>query len=1452
MLGAFFTISGISSSLESAVLEQTQALTPGMQAASTVRLVDINAGTTAAKTFFADGTTSAGVTAYFNNVDPDLTGSCSTFASDRQQIRSEISSNGTSTGSPTGNQVLVPVNLCISVGSVPWTGAGYTVTAQTTSAGGYSIEAIQRITGGLSGGFSGTDVSTPALNTSTVTEMQPAAGNPAVPSGASAQPAAPANPVTTEPVDAVTGAYLYQHADVMTGGGVFPYALPFARNYSSAANLTDLGLGNGWANGYGIAAARSSDPYRGIGFAAPVGAPAAIAASADMGENSAIDAAAAVAAIYVSQDLLNGALAAKPMTVAWMVNRWLTDQLTNNAVMVTWPATSEEFTFLPHADGRSSVTYSAPIGSAVVLTGSAPDQYGNYTTFTYRNKDQSRLDFAPLGSAGNGQIAGWTFPDGMNVSFAYNYSHDSKSYLTKVSNNLGRSLTLAYNGAHLATVTDDTGRQISYAYDGSNDLTGVTDPLGNQTTFAYDNAGRLLRIFYPALPGSAFVTNTYDALGRVSQQQNAEGNSSSFYLAGSRSELVDAAGDRHITYQTPGGRVIKDAFVLSGSFGDVFNDTAQQNGVVDVSSSQYDGVGRLILATLPEGGTTAYQWSHNLKQNVVEVTQNPKPGAPLSPLVTHYAYDPIYNKPTSITDPLGLVTVMSYEAATGNLASVVADAGGSGQFNATTRFTYNAFGQVVSATDPLGTVTQYSYDGFGNPTTIVRDVGTGRLNQTTAMAYDALGDVVSRTDPDGNVTTNLWDADRQLVQVTAPPAPLALVTALSYDANGQLLQTQQSANGAVQATTQSSWTPSGKLASTTDTNGNVTRYAYDAADRLAQITDAAQRVTTYAYDAMSRRTRTFNPAIQSGALVTLGYTPDGLLASRADADNHTTNYTYDRFNRLSVTTYPDSSTETLGYDANGNVLTRQTRKGDTIHFTYDTLNRLATKAAPGEATATYGYDLAGRMTSVGDTSAAVTAPSTTASYKTTTTYDALNRPLVVGWSPAAAQTTPTASAVTFRHGYDPTNRRIRQTATDNSWWSYPSNPSTTTIAYTANNLNQYSAVGSVTPTYDANGNLTYDGNFTYGYDAESRLISIKQGGTTVATYAYDAQGRRKSKTVGSTTTLYVTDTDNREVLEYDGSTGATQRWYSFGQGPDAVLNQLNVAAGTRETMLPDIQGSIIGTLNSGGALTKTGYQPFGENPAVLTGTYRYTARRFDPETAGSTSQPSGLYYYRTRPYSPTLGRFTQPNSIGYAGGSNLYAYVNNDPLNATDPSGQAKVEIRYNPIPITLDIASHSYIVVSESDGSNPTVFRAGPTPGMVGPSASSGSGNSPSSGSASSRSLGWGTIYAQSGPYIPGSLLDYTTSPRASITVINDDLPASYYTQKLQNFESAVNAAAIPYSPLSTNSNAFAAQAIESLGVPRPQAPTLAPGAQTVLPVMPNNAVQNTPSSGGATATGK
>ena len=179
--------------------------------------------------------------------------------------------------------------------------------------------------------------------------------------------------------------------------------------------------------------------------------------------------------------------------------------------------------------------------------------------------------------------------------------------------------------------------------------------------------------------------------------------------------------------------------------------------------------------------------------------------------------------------------------------------------------------------------------------------------------------------------------------------------------------------------------------------------------------------------------------------------------------------------------------------------------------------------------------------------------------------------------------------------------------------------------------------------------------------AENRLISASGAGNS-ASYSYDAQGRRKTKTVNGAKTVFVTDADNREVLEYDGTSGAIQRWYAYGPGSNDVLNQTNVVAGTRAALIPDIQGSIIASLDSGsGNLSKFGYLPYGKS-AGAKAPFGYTAQRVDPET-------NGLYYYRARHYSPLLGRFIQADPIGYSGGSNLYAYVDNDPLNLLDPFG---------------------------------------------------------------------------------------------------------------------------------------------------------------------------------------
>jgi hypothetical protein len=126
------------------------------------------------------------------------------------------------------------------------------------------------------------------------------------------------------------------------------------------------------------------------------------------------------------------------------------------------------------------------------------------------------------------------------------------------------------------------------------------------------------------------------------------------------------------------------------------------------------------------------------------------------------------------------------------------------------------------------------------------------------------------------------------------------------------------------------------------------------------------------------------------------------------------------------------------------------------------------------------------------------------------------------------------------------------------------------------------------------------------------------------------------------------DANNREVLESNGASGALQPWYAFGLGPDEALNQMNIP-NTRTTLIPDVIGSIIGSL-AGRNADQVWLQTFGENPSLTSGGYRYTGRRFDPETVAAASQPSGLYYHRAPYLFPRLGRFIQPDPTGYPAG----------------------------------------------------------------------------------------------------------------------------------------------------------------------------------------------------------
>jgi RHS repeat-associated protein len=67
--------------------------------------------------------------------------------------------------------------------------------------------------------------------------------------------------------------------------------------------------------------------------------------------------------------------------------------------------------------------------------------------------------------------------------------------------------------------------------------------------------------------------------------------------------------------------------------------------------------------------------------------------------------------------------------------------------------------------------------------------------------------------------------------------------------------------------------------------------------------------------------------------------------------------------------------------------------------------------------------------------------------------------------------------------------------------------------------------------------------------------------------------------------------------------------------------------------------------------------------------YGFTGRRYETYDSGNLA----LYYYRTRYYSPGLGRFLQRDPIAYVDGMNLYEYVESRPVTDVDPSGLSVV-----------------------------------------------------------------------------------------------------------------------------------------------------------------------------------
>lgn len=220
------------------------------------------------------------------------------------------------------------------------------------------------------------------------------------------------------------------------------------------------------------------------------------------------------------------------------------------------------------------------------------------------------------------------------------------------------------------------------------------------------------------------------------------------------------------------------------------------------------------------------------------------------------------------------------------------------------------------------------------------------------------------------------------------------------------------------------------------------------------------------------------------------------------------------------------------------------------------------------------------------------------------------------------------------------------------------------IAYdAANELTRWnSAITNL--SYDNNGNLateTQSGvTTTYAWDARNRLTGISRAGLTAA-FVYDGLGRRNSKTINGTTTGFWYDGTDL----YAELTGAIpSATYIRGLSIDEPYIRKE---SSDEFYEADAVGtSVVLTNASGASQTTYTYEPFGNT--TRTGTPSSNAFEY----TGRENDGTGLYYYRSRFYSPRLQRFLAQDPVELqSGDTNLYSYVRNRPTAFTDPYEEA-------------------------------------------------------------------------------------------------------------------------------------------------------------------------------------
>ncbi len=798
---------------------------------------------------------------------------------------------------------------------------------------------------------------------------------------------------------------------------------------------------------------------------------------------------------------------------------------------------------------------------------------------------------------------------GLTTSTAWNCTG---GVATSTTDENSQTTTTTYNDPYFwrpASIQDPTGATTSLCYGLMSGATCTPNPTQTESVLTFNSGG-----------SAVDKLTTLDGLGRTHVQQTRQSPGSS------NLDSVETDYDSL-------GRTSRVTLSYSGTAG-------QTNSSVASTTTTYDAMSRPLIVSDSGGGSTVYFYGNPGSQNQdVYITRNPGPSGENAKR-RQFEYD-------------GL----------GRLASVCEVTAGTGS------------GTCGQSTVRTGYWTTYSWDPMGNLKGLTQNAQISGSTQTRSFVYDWMGRITQETVPEigasGNGTAYYtYDSDS-----TCGNSAGDIVK--TVDAAGDVICSTYDLLHRKLTTTY----PSGTYSSVTPQK----HFVYDGA------TLGNSQTMAYAKARLAEAYTCFSPCSAKLTDIGLSYTVRGESASMYESTAHSGSY-YQTTQTYWANWAPYQLTGNIGLpstitytpDGEGRIYSVAASSGQSPLVSQTTYNpaslptaiKIGSNSADGDA---YGWDPnTNRMTqyqfTVNGTSltsslgwnanSTLQTQNITDGFNSADTqncsygYDDLTRVTSANCGGAASQT----------FSYDPFGN-INKSGSPYSFLATYS--ATTNRMLCVGSTNDPNCTAGYKPSYDGNGNVLNDNYHSYAWDADGHPISIDAGQSDAVSLTYDALGRMVEQTRGSAYTQIVYSPLGQKLALMSGST-LQKAMVSLGNRALAVYN----SSGLLYYAHPDYLGSIRLATTPGRALYfDTAYAPFGETYAS-TGT-------LDPSYTGQTNDVAsyrqdtagGLYDFPLREYS-SQGRWPSPDPLGRSATcpkdpqtQNRYAYVRNNPMSYTDPTG---------------------------------------------------------------------------------------------------------------------------------------------------------------------------------------